>query len=443
MASRILHLAVAEKIMEQVQVKDKNGIRLGIILPDAYDIEAPKSDSHLKLFVCGGMKKTYDLRRFKREFASQLEGEGMYLGYYLHLIQDLIFRKMVYKDYKWNSSIPGNVARLHNDYYIINPYVIERFGLTNNLILPGNFLEEKINILYPFDVSRLFEDLEKDFVEKRDGEIFFFTHEMANEFIIIATNVCVDEIRLLREGKTGVDEYRYTWKNEGVSLLKTTQNTRELGGYRTKDGNVTRWNSLLRSDVPSHPCEEDYAFVREHGITTVIDMRGEKDVTREPSGFANVEGINYLNYQIEEGSGVPESVEAVPVSYLDIACAVNMVEVFRGIANSDGGVLFHCTAGKDRTGVVSAILLCHGGVEDGDIIKNYLMSKEYGKERLDLVHQNFPDLDMNIVTPNERFMEEFLRLFRERFGSTDDYFRELGLSEGEIGRITGKLVDMK
>lgn len=64
MASRILHLAVAEKIMKQIPVNDKNRFRLGCILPDAYNPEVPKSDSHLKVFVCGNSKKTYDLDKF-------------------------------------------------------------------------------------------------------------------------------------------------------------------------------------------------------------------------------------------------------------------------------------------------------------------------------------------------------------------------------------------
>lgn len=80
--------------------------------------------------------------------------------------------------------------------------------------------------------------------------------------------------------------------------------------------------------------------------------------------------------------------------------------------------MFNCTAGKDRTGVVSAILLLHAGVSDMDIIDNYVLTKEYGRERLELVHKNFPEVDMNIVTPCEIFMKEFLRLFREEYADT-------------------------
>lgn len=222
-------------------------------------------------------------------------------------------------------------------------------------------------------------------------------------------------------------------------MLKTTQNTRDLGGYRTKAGTLTKEQVVLRSDIQNYPSEEDYSYLKKHGITTIIDMRGAKDVARKPSGFAEKEGFEYYNFQIDEGSGVPESVEAVPKSYMDIASAKALPEVFRCIANAKSGVMFNCTAGKDRTGVVSAILLLHAGVSDKDIIENYVLTKEYGRERLELIHKNFPEVNMNIVTPCEKFMEEFLRLFREKYADTSTYFRKLGLNEDEIKSLRDKL----
>lgn len=223
------------------------------------------------------------------------------------------------------------------------------------------------------------------------------------------------------------------------SLLNTTQNTRDLGGYISRDGEQTKYESILRSDVQNYPSEEDYEYLKEKNIATIIDMRGQKDVDRKPSGFVGRNDFEYYNFQINEGSGVPESVEAVPISYMNIAKAKAMPDVFKCIANAKTGVMFNCTAGKDRTGVVAAILLLHAGVSDKDIIDNYVLTKEYGKERMELVHKNFPDLDMNIVTPCKMFMEEFLKLFREEYGDSDTYFRSIGLSDNEINALREKL----
>lgn len=223
------------------------------------------------------------------------------------------------------------------------------------------------------------------------------------------------------------------------SLLNTTQNTRDLGGYITRSGKQTRYDSILRSDVQNYPSEEDFEYLKSKNITTIIDMRGQKDVDRKPSGFAGRSDFAYYNFQIDEGSGVPESVEAVPISYMNIVKAKAMPEVFKCIANAKTGVMFNCTAGKDRTGVVAAILLLHVGVCDEDIIENYVLTKEYGKERLELVHKNFPEIDMNIITPCEKFMKEFLRLFREEYGDTGTYFKSIGLHDSEIHALKEKL----
>ena len=439
MASRILHLAVLEEMMKQVKVSDKNRFRLGCIMPDAYNPAVSKADSHLKIFVCGKSKKTYDLDRFLSMFEQEMKADDLYRGYYLHLIQDLVFRELMYDKYKWNPTIPGNVERLHQDYHRINPYIITKYGLTKDIRLIDGLEKERIYSLYPFQVKSFLQDMENDFTDICEGEYYFFTKEMADEFVECAAGTCIRELSALEEGRHYVDAYERAWRNKPFSLLGTTQNTRDLGGYRTREGILTKEESILRSDVQNFPGEEDFEYLRSKGITTIIDMRGQKDVDRRPSGFAGRNDFAYYNFQISEGSGVPESVDAVPKSYICIAKAQAMPDVFRCIAKAKTGVMFNCTAGKDRTGVVAAILLLHVGVSDKDIIDNYVLTREYEKERLELVHKNFPEIDMNIVTPCRMFMEQFLTLFREEYGDTDTYFRSLGLNEEEIQAIRDKL----
>ncbi len=439
MASRVLHLAVLEELMKVIPVKDKNRLRLGCILPDAYNPNVPKSDSHLKIYVCGKSKKTYDLDGYLSLYGGEMD-DDLYIGYYLHLIQDLVFRELLYDKYQWNPAIPGNVERLHNDYRLINAYVIKKYGVKNDIQMISNLKNEKLYSLYPFETEVFLNDLAWDFQEEAVGESFFFTEAMADEFVTLAMENCRKELQALKEGKHYVDAYERSWLMKPFSLLKTTQNTRDLGGYRTKDGTLTKEEVLLRSDVQNYPGEEDYDYLKRHKITTIIDMRGARDVARRPSGFAEKEGFAYYNLQIEEGSGVPESMAAVPGSYMKIASAKAMPEVFRCIANAKSGVMFNCTAGKDRTGVVSAVLLLHAGVSDKDIVDNYVLTKEYGRERLKLVHKNFPEVDMSIVTPCEMFMEEFLRLFREKYEDAENYFKSIGLDDEEIHLIQSKLL---
>ena len=172
------------------------------------------------------------------------------------------------------------------------------------------------------------------------------------------------------------------------SLLKSTQNTRDLGGYNTSDGDITKKFSLIRSDEQLNASKQDSSFLFAHKITTVIDLRTADDVLNKPN------------------------------SYLKIAVSPGMKNVFECIANAPNGVIFNCSAGKDRSGVVSAILLLHAGVADDDIVENYVLTKHYIRKKLDYLRKN-TDLNMNIVTPCEDYMRKFLKKFRDEFGNSE------------------------
>lgn len=104
--------------------------------------------------------------------------------------------------------------------------------------------------------------------------------------------------------------------------------------------------------------------------------------------------------------------------------------------------MVNCQAGKDRTGVVSALLLMLCGVSEDDLLYDYLLTKECSGERFRKIHQNFPELDMNIVIPHEKNMRRFLELFRERYQDIRRYFAEIGISDEERVRIRQKLCSL-
>ena len=225
------------------------------------------------------------------------------------------------------------------------------------------------------------------------------------------------------------------------SLLETTLNTRELGGYLAVNGLYTRNCVLFRSDFIRNPNEHDITYLKENKITTIIDMRGADAVQTAPSPFAQMERFQYYHVPIEEGGSIPESVAAVPLSYLKIAQAANIYQVFRYIANAPEGVLFHCAAGKDRTGVVSAILLLLAGVSDKNIIDNYMLTKECNQKRFAALREKFPETDINIVIPCEDYMVQFLQLFREKYGSAEAYLQAIRITNKEIMQLKGKLLE--
>ncbi|MCR5599900.1 MAG: tyrosine-protein phosphatase [Ruminococcus sp.] len=224
------------------------------------------------------------------------------------------------------------------------------------------------------------------------------------------------------------------------SLLSCSYNTRELGGFRTVSGKMTRNNVYWRSDVPSQPVAEDIEKLLSAHITTIIDMRTQWEVEKNSDMLSETAGFEYLHFPITEGSGVPESLEAVPLSYMEIATAENMPKVMKTIAEISNGVLFHCTAGKDRTGVVSAIILMTCGAYREDIVNDYVVSREYNHKRLAAFLEAHPEVDRNIVLANEKSMNGFIDLFTERFGTVDGYFEAMGLSAQHADMIRNKLM---
>lgn len=125
---------------------------------------------------------------------------------------------------------------------------------------------------------------------------------------------------------------------------------------------------------------------------------------------------------------------------MEIAGAVNIGEVFRHIAHAPDGVLFHCAAGKDRTGVLCAILIMLAEVSDDDIVEDYVLSREYNKKCLEAASRKYSDTFMNIITPNERYMLEFLRLFREKYGGAEEYFDAIGVVSEDVWLLKNKLL---
>ena len=230
------------------------------------------------------------------------------------------------------------------------------------------------------------------------------------------------------------------WYEESKSLLETTMNTRDLGGHQCINECTTKFNQIFRSDKQNYPNDRDLTFLKKNGITTIIDLREAASIKASPSAFEKKEGFTYYNFPIEEGSQVPESVEAVPGSYMDIAAAPVLKEVFTTMAETETGVMFNCSAGKDRSGVVTAIILMLCGVKDEEIVEDYMLTKEYNKERFKMAAIHHPNLDLNIIIPRESYITDFMKLFREKYGTVEEYFRSIGVSDEIREKLKHKLV---
>lgn len=219
--------------------------------------------------------------------------------------------------------------------------------------------------------------------------------------------------------------------------LSNTLNFRDLGGYATQDGKTTKWNVFYRSACPNSLSAADGELLHNLGIKAVIDLRGGGNADETQKGYAS---LNFKHYNLALGGGVPPK-RAVdcPYGYMEIADSANMTKVFEILAETQGAVLFHCFAGKDRTGVVAALLLMLAGVDDVDVIADYTLSYAYFLKRIRMDFSR-TDAEPNVFCPLPDHIEGFIKVFREKYGDVNNYLQTIGITPDQIQKLKVKLV---
>lgn len=185
-----------------------------------------------------------------------------------------------------------------------------------------------------------------------------------------------------------------------ASLLQSTANTRPVlpDSFR-----------ILRSDAPIAPTQADIAFLLDHSVTLLIDLRSEAECLRRPCPLEADARFDYRHLPVTGGNAMPASPEDVPHSYLRMVDA-QMALILRTIRETQSGVMFFCTAGKDRTGVVSALLQRAHGLSHEEIAADYVLSGSHLQEQLAAFRTLHPEIDPRIYTPQAAYMEQFLAL---------------------------------
>ena len=136
-------------------------------------------------------------------------------------------------------------------------------------------------------------------------------------------------------------------------------NARDLGGYATQDGRETRWGAVVRSDSLAALTEAGRAALASYGIGAIVDLRLPDELARHPNPYAEPgdHGIAYTNVSIlDPAAGFPPDTLTLAENYLWTLdrFAGYVAEVMAAIAGApEGGVLIHCAAGKDHTGLIS------------------------------------------------------------------------------------------
>lgn len=234
-------------------------------------------------------------------------------------------------------------------------------------------------------------------------------------------------------------------------------NIRDLGGYQTARGGQTAWRRFLRADSPHALDAPGQERLVQEGLASVIDLRTQAEAAAAPNPFAGHAGVAYANLPLFETlapaalAKVGEG-EACPlVDFYRTALDERheaLREIMMMIAGAgEGAVMFHCTAGKDRTGIVAALLLGLAEVDPEDIIADYAVTEGLigemvarfleaaGREGRDLVAY------ARLLAAPAPTMRQTLGHLEARYGSVPRYLTHIGVPRGDLAALEDRIHD--
>jgi protein-tyrosine phosphatase len=233
--------------------------------------------------------------------------------------------------------------------------------------------------------------------------------------------------------------------------LEIAHNVRHLGGYPTSSGRITS-ETVIRSASLHRLTDNGMRSLAEAGVTTIIDFRSnaerERSVTPDPAPY----GIRHIHAPVFQEDASPVGMErefqgfgTVYERLLEMGRDAyrTLIEVTSEV---EGRLLFHCTAGKDRTGVGAALLLEIAGVDDDTIVADYMLTEPLLKPMLEEWLPEMRDRGVDaaraeqlLAAPRDA-IETALQFLRDRHGSAEGYARDLGVGESTISALRARLI---
>jgi protein-tyrosine phosphatase len=237
-------------------------------------------------------------------------------------------------------------------------------------------------------------------------------------------------------------------------------NVRDLGGLPTRDGGETRFGAVVRADSVRQLSGEGWRALVDHGVRTVIDLRGDHELGDDPPAALPVDVVHvpFLSGNQDDRDALGGELDAAVAAAPDVQTATRDVyliflERFRSnvaaavgaVADAPaGGVVIHCVGGKDRTGLLSAFLLHIAGVADEDIAVDYALSEERLRPRHEAwfeAAENEEELERLrriAQTPAASMVGVFAELER-RYGGVASYLRDTGVTSEELELVRERL----
>ena len=228
-------------------------------------------------------------------------------------------------------------------------------------------------------------------------------------------------------------------------------NCRELGGMPLSGGKTFRSGLFLRSGSPEWLKPDKIEAVKAYGVKSVIDLRATDELKGTGNPFSEDPDVKFYNVPLFNGdpNGDDDKTMEFIINntlgdyYVIIAEEMGgrLAEIMRILLSSSGLTLFHCAHGKDRTGVVAALLYLLAGASRVNIVKNYAISYEYLKDFLAPSIAKLPDNMKHILKSDPHNIETFLDYIDSRWnGDAANLLIANGLSTEEINALKMKCI---
>lgn len=227
--------------------------------------------------------------------------------------------------------------------------------------------------------------------------------------------------------------------------LEGAPNVRELGGYPTLDGKVTKHKVFIRGSRLTDLTSKDNNFLKDYGVTDIIDLRGKPELQTTfisddnlTEGYFNFHYVPLANIEGNAEMDKNENIPNADLGYCYFLMCKNkekVKEFFDVLVNAKGAVLYHCTAGKDRTGIVSALILGLCNVDYRDIVSNYEVTNTYVNDEPFMAHYTDEVKQSRTWT-----MKTFIKLLLEEYGSFENYLLSCDISKEDLDIIKNKFL---
>jgi protein-tyrosine phosphatase len=233
--------------------------------------------------------------------------------------------------------------------------------------------------------------------------------------------------------------------------LRGTYNVRDLGGYLVAGGRVTCWRTLLRADALHRLDGAAHAVLGAIGVRTVVDLRSSEEVQRAPDQLSGL-SLRFLHRPLYAPrtpmATVPRRTLAETYLSLIDERPQALVGVVRELAAPDAlPAIVHCTAGKDRTGMVVALVLSAIGVDHDVIVEDFEATRRFldGAFREELARASAErgisaDRIEDMLSMDPALIVGFLRRVYETFGDAATFLSHYGMTDEELERLRAGLL---